>query len=180
MITRRSCSTWQNPFAILMRPLGSFLSARDMRGRTLKTILRDNALLHPLAEDSFPDRQGLGAILRGTHKSNELVRKTLILLNFYEYWTALLLRKDEGDYEASSRDAERCFTQINRYLVDAGYPTLYAGNPYDWIFLYAMQDKYPMETFRFFMRELYIIKEDEIRCQEDAVTKPFPKKDVVE
>lgn len=129
--------------------------------RTLKPILKNNELLHPLAEDSFPDRQGLEAILRGEHKSNELVRKTIVLLVFYKYWTSLLIKKGVG-YMANSDDAERCYAEINRYLVDAGYPALYAGNPYDWIFLFAIQDEYPMETFRYFMRELYIIKEDEL------------------
>ena len=130
--------------------------------RTLKPILRNNELLHPLAEDSFPDRQGLEAILRGEHKSNELVRKTIILLVFYKFWTSLLLKKGGSSYRANPDDSERCYAEINRYLVDAGYPTIYAGNPYDWIFLFAIQDEYPMETFRYFMRELYIIKEDEL------------------
>ena len=137
--------------------------------RTLKPILKNNDLLHPLAEDSFPDRQGLEAILRGEHKSNELVRKTIILLVFYEYWTKRLLKNNVKVYCADDDDNERCYAEINRYLIDAGYPTLYAGNPYDWIFLFAMQDEYPMETFRYFMRELYIIKEDELRASSDSV-----------
>lgn len=130
--------------------------------RTLKPILKHNELLHPLAEDSFPDRQGLEAILRGEHKSHELVRKTMILLVFYEYWTKLLLKKEDFSCCANHKDSARCHLQINRYLVDAGYPTLYEGNSYDWIFLFAMQDDYPMDTFRDFMKELYIIKENEI------------------
>lgn len=130
--------------------------------RTLKPILKNNELLHPLAENSFPDRQGLEAILRGEHKSNELVRKSIILLVFYKFWTNLLIKKGSNNYRANPDDAERCYAEINRYLVDAGYPALYAGNPYDWIFLFAIQDAYPMETFRYFMRELYIIKEDEL------------------
>lgn len=124
--------------------------------RTLKPFLKDNDLLHPLAEDSFPDRQGLEAILRGEHKSNELVRKTMILLVFYKFWVKRILRAGNCYAQAEPADAERCHAEINRYLLDAGYPALYAGNPYDWIFLFAMQDTYPLETFRGFMQELYI------------------------
>lgn len=131
--------------------------------RTLKPILKNNDLLHPLAEDSFPNRQGLEAILRGEHKSHELVRKTMILLVFYEYWTKLLLHKGDCSYYANHKDSERCYAHINGYLVDAGYPTLYEGNPYDWIFLFAMQDDYPMDTFRDFMKQLYFIKEDGLK-----------------
>lgn len=131
--------------------------------RSLKLLLKDNELLHPLAEDSFPERQGLEAILRGEYKSSELVRKTMILLVFYRFWTKLAVDMNTSSYFADSMDNERCYAEINRYLVDSGYPTLYAGNPYDWIFLFAMQDEYPMETFRLFMRELYFIKEDVLR-----------------
>ena len=47
---------------------------------------------------------------------------------------------------------------INRLLLDASYPELYEGNPYDWIFLYASQDAYPQDAFRSFMREAYLNK----------------------
>lgn len=43
-----------------------------------------------------------------------------------------------------------------------GYPTLYAGNPFDWIFLYSAHDDSPLEALRFFMRELYLVKKDEL------------------
>ncbi len=87
----------------------------------------------------------------------------MILLVFYEYWTKILLHKGNCSYYANHKDSERCYAHINRYLVDAGYPTLYEGNPYDWIFLFAMQDDYPMDTFRDFMKQLYFIKEDELQ-----------------
>jgi len=127
--------------------------------RSLKPMLKNNCLIHPLAEDSFPDRQGLEAILRGEHKSHELVRKTLILLVFYKYWVTLFLKRGE----VSREDKERCYAQMNRYLVDANYPSLYAGNPYDWIFMFALNDDDPLGTFRYFMRELYMEKEDELQ-----------------
>lgn len=131
-------------------------------GRSLKPILKDNRLLHPLAEDSFPDRQGLEAILRGEHKSHELVRKALILLVFYHFGIIRALEKTEGErYRTDPRDSERCLLQINHYLVDAGYSELYAGNPFDWLFLYTFCDDCPLEYFRCFMRELYLTKEPE-------------------
>ena len=129
--------------------------------RTLKPILKDNQLMHPLAAASFPDRQGLEGILRGEHKSYELVRKMIILLVFYQYWTSFFLKKGSLREGSEKKDAARGIAMMNRYLVDAGYPVLYEGNPYDWIFLYAMKDAYPMETFRDYMRELYLRKEGE-------------------
>ena len=50
-----------------------------------------------------------------------------------------------------------------RFLSDAGYPALYAGNPFDWIFMYSAHDDCPLEALRFFMRELYLVKKDELQ-----------------
>lgn len=44
---------------------------------------------------------------------------------------------------------------INEMLVDAGYPTLYPGNPYDFIFLASMNTLFPLLSFRDIMREIY-------------------------
>ena len=51
-------------------------------------------------------------------------------------------------------------SDINKKLSESMYPALYEGNPYDWIFLFAAQDEYPMDAFRFFMREVYLDKEE--------------------
>ena len=127
-------------------------AAKEGTDRSLKHILKNNALLHPLAEDSFPDRDGITKILNGNHVSNERVRKILILLVFYQYWAERAIER--GHYGSSGDDGERCLAVMNNYLTDAGYPTLYAGNPYDWIFLYAMTSDWPLSVFRGFMEEI--------------------------
>ncbi|MBQ7199772.1 MAG: hypothetical protein IJS24_00190 [Eubacterium sp.] len=134
------------------------LSHIDMKqlgtDRSLKPILKDRDLLHPLAEDSFPDRDGLNKILRGEHVSHERVRKILILLVFYRYWVRLLLKN--RSYAVNGGEMARLEQTINNYLVDCGYPTLYIGNPYDWVILYSLVNSdTPLMTFRGFMQELY-------------------------
>ena len=52
---------------------------------------------------------------------------------------------------------------MNRYLLDAGYPELYPGNPYDWIFLWALRDDYPLEAFRSYIGELFAVKSEQDR-----------------
>jgi len=126
--------------------------------RTLQPLLKANATIHPLVSKSFPDRQGLEAIIGGNWQSDEVVRKTMILLAFYRFWTELLLKGTEPEYAAKPYDGPRCIASINRLLLDASYPELYEGNPYDWIFLYASQDAYPLDAFRSFMREAYLNK----------------------
>lgn len=132
----------------------------------IHSILKDNKLLHPLAADSFPDRQGLQAILRKEHKSDELVRKIMILLSFYEFWINKALEpmgEKNGRYEAKDDgDEERCTARINHFLVESGYPELYVGNPFDWIFLHSAHQIEPLNIFREFMHTLYLVKEDEL------------------
>lgn len=130
--------------------------------RSIQEVLKDNRLLHPLAVDKFPDRQGLEAILQGRRKHDEVVRKTLILLVFYQFWVNDALQKGYAEYHADEQAEARFHCIADRFLSDAGYPTLYAGNPFDWIFLYSAHDDSPLEALRFFMRELYLVKKDEL------------------
>lgn len=117
--------------------------------RSIRPILKK---LHDDAQDSFPDRQGIDKILRGEHVSYERVRKWLVLLTFYTFWAQKAVK--EGSYEAEPEDAKRCLTSMNQHLMDAGYPELYVGNPYDWIFLFASKSEEPLYVFRFIWNEL--------------------------
>lgn len=133
-----------------------------MKGdRTLQPLFKGNSLLHPVARESFPDRQGLEGIIKGVYQSDEVVRKTIILLVFYRFWAKKCVKNNSSEYLSNPKEANRCLAAINKQLVDAGYPALYEGNPYDWIFMFAAQDEYPLSAFRYFMRELYLNQEEE-------------------
>ena len=64
-------------------------------------------------------------------------------------------------YSAKVSDAERCLDTINARLLDAGYPELYAGNPYDWLFKWSLNDEHPLEAFRTYMGEVFAVKEED-------------------
>lgn len=131
--------------------------------RSLKPIFRDNELLHVWAEDSFPSRGGLEKILNGEHASEELVHKTIVLLVFYRFWVKRAL--ESHSYQAKNGDTYRCTCDINKYLMDAGYPELYPGNPFDWIILHAVENEFPLLVFREYIRELFYVKEGEINAK---------------
>ncbi|MCD8027976.1 MAG: hypothetical protein LUF02_04810 [Erysipelotrichaceae bacterium] len=65
-------------------------------------------------------------------------------------------------YGARGGDADRCMDEMNRYLLESGFSTLYVGNPFDWIFMYALQDDYPLEAFRDFMSRVYTNNEHKL------------------
>lgn len=153
---RKEDSIWELYLQILGLS-GSYVS-EIYQNRSLKPFLKDNALLHPLAEDSFPDRDGLTKILNGQHVSYERVRKILILLVFYKFWAQKAL--EHHHYKAAYGDTDRCLAAINAHLMDAGYPMLYPGNPYDFIIFVSMNTDYPLLTFREYMRELFLSKLD--------------------
>ncbi len=142
------------------KPWDAYLAILQLDKKDVKKLGTDRSIkpilekLHDDAQDSFPDRQGIDLILRGEHVSYERVRKWLVLLTFYTYWARKALAK--GDYESSPGDADRCIAEMNRYLIDCSYPELYVGNPYDWIFFYAVKDSEPLRTFRYIWNELLV------------------------
>lgn len=147
---RTKASLWQVYLQIL--GLSKEETKKLQTDRSLKPALNHSPLIHPAAADAFPDRDGLQKILDGVHVSNERVRKLLILLVFYKYWAALALKKDS--YHAQGNEGRSCTALLEKYLEDCCYPALYAGNPYDWLFLYACVNDYPLLTFRDLMGEL--------------------------
>lgn len=124
--------------------------------RSLKFILEDNDLLHPMVQYCFPDRDGLNKVLNGVHLSHERVRKLIILLLFYTYFANEATRKNS--YYTDEMVAERFICEINDNLIFANYPALYPANPYDFLIFTAIRSEYPLITFRDYMRELYFEK----------------------
>lgn len=117
--------------------------------RTIRPVIE---LLHADAQDSFPDRQGIEAILAGKPASYERIRKLLILLEFYAFWARK--RLETGSCDAGEHDGARFIDTVNQFMIDAGYPELYIGNPYDWIFFYVSHDREPLITFREIWQQL--------------------------
>lgn len=141
-----------------IRPWDAYLAILQLDKKSVKRLETDRSIkpiiekLHADVQDSFPDRQGIDMILHGKHVSYERVRKWLVLLTFYTFWARKAI--DTESYSADEADAERCFSYMNQMLIDAGYPELYVGNPYDWIFFYASRSDEPLTTFRYLWNEL--------------------------
>ncbi len=141
-----------------IKPWDAYLAILQLDKREVKQLNAERSIrpilkkLHTDAQDSFPDRQGIDRILRGEHVSYERVRKWLVLLTFYTFWAQKAVI--QGNYRAEPEDADRCLANMNKHLTDAGYPELYVGNPYDWIFMYASKSDEPLYVFRYIWNEL--------------------------
>ncbi len=147
MNTDTSDSTWN----IYLQILG--LDTEDVKyiekDRTIKPILDNRIFMHQFSADNFPNRQNIEKILRGVTVKHDLIRKTLILFAFYQFWiNTALSRSGHKNYAAGENDRERCISELDQYLMDAGFPEMYAGNPYDWIYLWAAGREAPLLAFR--------------------------------
>lgn len=107
-----------------------------------KSFSRD-ARLEPLARINFPSSQSLSDILTGKeHVSFDSVRKMIILLHFYDFFVSAALKNDCRDLCSAYID------DAGDQLFAAGYGPLYAGSPYDRIFIDSAKDSQPLDCLR--------------------------------
>lgn len=159
VISREEASAWTIYCQIM--GLDNHQEELHRKMRSLSPVFTDNVLLPLKAGDCFPSRQIIDGIIRGESDGDyEKFRKMLIFLAFYTYCAKKIIREKDIFYFFDKHESERCREHVNKYLVDAGYPELYYGNPYDWIFLWSMRDGHPLEIFRIYMREVYISKNE--------------------
>ena len=139
-------STW----GIYLQILGLSFDVEHIEGdRTIRPILENRTFMHEFAIDNYPTRQSIEKLLRGETAKHDLTRKTLILLAFYQFWiNTALSHGGMKTLMAGENDRDRCLDELDQYLLDAGFPEIYAGNPYDWIFLWAAGREAPILAFR--------------------------------
>ncbi len=166
---RRADAT--STFGVLLQILGlsDMYTSRWGKDRSLKPFLTDNRAIHPIAERVFPDRDGIEKVLHGVHVSYERIRKILILLLYYKFWIEQALEHaragSEFPYEDTAENEHRFLAYMNDELTDVGLQTLYEGNPYDWIFIFASSARVdedvfsPLDNLRGYMKQLISIKE---------------------
>lgn len=165
VVTEKADSIWKVYAQIF--GLDKYQTVKYGTTRSIKPLLENNQLLPPLAEASFPDRDGIEKITKGIHVSHERIRKLMILLEFYAFWANCIIQANDALAVAAEHDAERCIDKINSYLLESGYPELYPGNPYDWIFMWAVKDQRPLLAFRDHMIALYAYKSDQLAQQDE-------------
>ncbi len=164
-----------NQFGLLMREI--LFDARDknnpckyrdkeirnrISGKNIfsRTFVLDNLLLTftgfekksdipYVVKNNFPSKKILSDVLdltkATTSESYDAIRKTLILFNFYIFWCRIKLDGEPLERE----DLSEVYTdEITSLLEECGYEPLYAGNPYDWLFLCSINQEEPLKFFR--------------------------------
>lgn len=92
--------------------------------------------------ESLPNDVTLGKIVNGDVASYDLLRKTLMLLKFYNFY-----------YEAENTDPNTIggnlmdfYEELNSVLISCGFAQLYVRHPFDCLLLYCVNSYDPIDT----------------------------------
>lgn len=131
-------------------------SLRGKNGKDKLKISISDSNFPERIKKNFPQRQQIENILTGK-ASFDVIRKTLILLNFYHFFAEAYIRK-ENDY--SKYWFDEFVDETNAVLAECGYVQLYWRNPYDWMFGYCAYSldlgEYPVDQLRLLIEEFYL------------------------
>lgn len=114
-------------------------------------------------KSNFPLKMQLSNIKNGKAVSYETMRKALVILSFYCYFSALFYenRKDTS-FCSLQEDFEGFIAETDDLLYSCGYPKLYIRDPFDWLIMHCAYDEFPLDEFRNAISKYYIdIIEDE-------------------
>ena len=115
-----------------------------------KTISKST--LPDAIKKNFPQREQFKNIQEGK-ASFDVIRKALILLEFYHFFASAITQKAE-DLEHGLFD--EFVDETNELLDKCGYVQLYWRNPYDWIFGYCAWAPNPLDEFKNIIDEFYL------------------------
>ena len=114
-----------------------------------KRIENDIARAFPLnyARSNLPSSAQLKNILNGSVKLSDSIRKSLILLDFFQFAANNKLARESSDH--SFNDFYDDFeAEVNLLLNECGFPEIYLRNPYDWLFYYCASRDDPLAALR--------------------------------
>ena len=131
-------------------------SARGKNGKGKLNFSISDSNFPERIKKNFPQRQQIENIL--TEKASfDVIRKALILLNFYHFFTNAYL-KGENDY--SKYWFDEFVDETNTLLAECGYVQLYWRNPYDWMFGHCAYSadvgEYPVDQLRILIEDFYL------------------------
>ena len=106
-------------------------------GKTLK-----NSSLPKRFTESLPNDTTLGKIMNGAEASYDLLRKTLMLLRFYNFYNAA----DNCDPNTIGGNLLDFCEELNSTLISCGFAQVYVRHPFDCLLLYCANSYEPIDT----------------------------------
>ena len=114
--------------------------------------------------DNWISKQSLYNVMNGKDVSDEVYRKALIILSFYNFYAALYKEKGlwahYAEFDADEK-FEKCScanefeAELDERLESCGYSQLYKRNPFDWFILHCAAFPNPLRYFRETLADYY-------------------------
>ena len=116
-----------------------------------------NTEISYIVQNNFPSKKVMSDVLSkskiSVSKSYDSIRKMIVLLDFYRFWVQIKIGITDISDNKDNLYAIY-LDEANDLLYQCGYEELYAGNPYDWLFLCSAQNAEPLAFFRACMLNL--------------------------
>ena len=100
--------------------------------------------------ESLPNDVTLGKIIKGDSISYEVLRKTLMLLKFCNYYRAAEAEDRKRSYEPDKYEVNNrlmdFYDELNNTLISCGFAQLYVRHPFDCLLLYCANSYDPILT----------------------------------
>lgn len=93
--------------------------------------------------ESLPNDVTLGRIINGQSVSYELLRKTLMLLKLYNFYTAAGQTDDRNEIAKNLMDFH---DEVNNALISCGFAQIYLRHPFDCLLMYCANSNDPILT----------------------------------
>ncbi len=111
---------------------------------------------------NFPKRQ-LFSNIQKHEASEDVIRKALIILVFYEFYATALLNAEKnasGDVMDFGEEYEDFKVELDDILLECGYVQMYVRNPFDFFIVYCAKTCNPLDTFRTLIAEYQLDVEE--------------------
>ena len=94
---------------------------------------------------SLPNDVTLGRIINGESISYEVLRKTLMLLKFYNFYNGA----ENTDRNTIAQNLMDFYDELNCTLLSCGFAQIYVRHPFDCLLLYCANSYDPILTFQY-------------------------------
>lgn len=109
---------------------------------------------------SLPKPQIISDVLNNKYHAYETLRKTVIILRFFNIFNMFSGGMKDGNKNDIYPDCEDFRVEINTELYEIGFAPIYIRDPFDWLIMHCAHSQYPIDKFQGLMRQAFNISDE--------------------
>lgn len=148
----------KNDISAILNVILGYETRANEKGNAVYKKKINNSRFPEAIKRNFPQPQQIVSVLKDSEPSVETLRKTLVLVVFYNMFATCDkegIDDTDGEYFAQFVD------EVDDVLGRCGYVQMYWRNPYDWMMGYCARADRPLDEFRELIG-YYYLDDDEI------------------